>query len=77
MKLVRSAVVLVVAAAAALVPIAPHADRYVAADATGDVVKYAQDGTTTAQPDGAEGDILRSGVRHRARGFGFGPRVYR
>jgi hypothetical protein len=66
MKLVHSAVVLSTVALVALAPTAAHADRKVIADATHDVVRYAQTGQTV-QPTRAEGDIVRSVVRHKAK----------
>jgi hypothetical protein len=67
MKFVRSALVVAAATIVPLVPTAAHADKYVASDATKDVVLLASDGTTTAEPDRIEGDILRSTVRHKSR----------
>jgi hypothetical protein len=67
MQIVRSAVLVMAAGAVALAPTAAHADRYVHTDASGDVVSFdAGSETTTPVPDRAEGDVVRSVVRHRA-----------
>jgi len=67
MNLVRSAIVATAAAAVVLMPTAAHADKYVHTDASGDVVSFDPESeATTVVPDRAEGDVVRSVVRHRA-----------
>jgi hypothetical protein len=68
MKLVRSTILVAAAAVATLVPTAAHADRYVFADAAGDVVSGVGDSTTyTPAPDRTVGDIVSSTVIHKRR----------
>lgn len=69
MKFLRSALVVAAAALLPLVPSAAHADKYVYADPSGDVLKLVdpQVGTTEPAPGRVEGDIVRSSVRHKAR----------
>jgi hypothetical protein len=66
MQLLRSALVVSAVTLVSLAPTAAHADKKVVIDASHDVVKYAQTGQTV-QPTRAEGDIVRSVVRHKAK----------
>lgn len=66
MKLVRSALVVAAAMTVPLAPTAAHADKYVRADASGDVVSFTKSADTPA-PAQVNGDVVRSTVRHKAK----------